>query len=67
MRNLPRVSSLVRKLIALLGLACAAAAQTPRISDINYYGLRKVTAEKIQSVTGLRKGGTLTASLDARM
>lgn len=59
---LPRVSSLVRKLIALLGLACAAAAQAPRISDINYYGLRKVTAEKIQAVTGLRKGGALTAS-----
>jgi hypothetical protein len=36
-------------------LACAAAAQAPRIGDINYYGLRKVTAEKIQSVTGLRK------------
>ncbi len=52
----------MRKLIALLGLACAAAAQAPRIGDINYYGLRKVTAEKIQSVTGLRKGGALTAS-----
>ena len=46
----------------MLGLACAAAAQAPRIGDINYYGLRKVTAEKIQAVTGLRKGGTLTAS-----
>ena len=37
-------------------------AQAPRIGDIDYYGLRKVTAEKIQSVTGLRKGGTLAAS-----
>ena len=43
-------------------LACAAAAQAPRIGDINYYGLRKVTAEKIQAVTGLSKGGLLTAS-----
>jgi len=60
--ELPRVSSFMRKLIALLCLACAAAAQAPRISDINYYGLRKVTAEKIQAVTGLRKGGALTAS-----
>ncbi|MGD0667072.1 MAG: hypothetical protein ABSB23_05915 [Bryobacteraceae bacterium] len=50
------------KVIALLGLACAAAAQAPQIADINYYGLRKVTAEKIQAVTGLRKGGALTAS-----
>ncbi len=52
----------MRKPIALLGLACAAAAQAPRISDIDYYGLHKVTAEKIQTVTGLRKGGTLAAS-----
>jgi len=52
----------VRKLIALLCLACAAVAQAPRIGDINYYGLRKVTAEKIQAATGLKKGGTLTAS-----
>src|ERR1035438_991116 len=52
--ELPRVSSLVRKLIALLCLACAAVAQAPRIGDINYYGLRKVTAEKIQAATGLR-------------
>jgi len=52
----------VTKVIALLGLACAAAAQAPQIADINYYGLRKVTAEKIQAVTGLRKGGALTAS-----
>jgi len=50
------------KLIALLCLACAAVAQAPRIGDINYYGLRKVTAEKIQAATGLKKGGTLTAS-----
>jgi len=60
--ELPRVPSLVRELIALLSLACAAAAQAPRISDINYYGLHKVTAEKIQAVTGLKKGGTLTKS-----
>ena len=52
----------MRKLIALLCLACAAVAQAPRIGDINYYGLRKVTAEKIQAATGLKKGGTLTAS-----
>jgi stage V sporulation protein SpoVS len=52
----------MRELTALLCLACAAAAQAPRINDINYYGLHKVTAEKIQAVTGLRKGGTLTAS-----
>ncbi|MGB7762096.1 MAG: hypothetical protein WBL61_19850, partial [Bryobacteraceae bacterium] len=55
-------SLLLTKLSVLLCLACAAAAQAPRIGDINYYGLRKVTAEKIQAVTGLRKGGTLTAS-----
>jgi len=60
--ELPRVLTVVRIPIALLCLACAAAAQAPRISDINYYGLRKVTAEKIQAVTGLRKGGTLTTS-----
>jgi len=60
--ELPRPSFFLRKLGPLLCLACAAAAQAPRIGDINYYGLRKVSAEKIQAVTGLSTGGHLPAS-----
>ena len=60
--GLPRLSSFLRKLIVLSGLACAALAQAPRISDINYYGLHKITAQKIQAVTGLAKGGNLSSS-----
>ena len=60
--ELPRSSFFLHKWSVLLCLACAAAAQAPRIGDINYYGLRKVTAEKIQAVTGLSKGGLLAVS-----
>jgi len=59
---LPHALSLLRDPTVFLCLACAAAAQAPKIGDINYYGLHKVTAEKIQSITGLRKGGALTLS-----
>ena len=64
-RLLPRLSTLLRKAAVFLAAACAAAAQAPRISDINYYGLHKVTAEKIQAAAGLKKGGELVASKGA--
>jgi hypothetical protein len=39
-----------------------ARAQMPHVGDINFSGLRKVTAEKILSVTHLSPGGSLPAS-----
>jgi hypothetical protein len=49
-------------LLALLALAHVAPAQIPHVGDIDFYGLRKVTAEKILSVTGLGRGSSLPAS-----
>jgi len=52
----------MRLFLALLALAAAAPAQIPHIGDINFYGLRKVTAQKILSGAGLAHGGSLPAS-----
>jgi hypothetical protein len=46
-------------------LACAAAAQLPQIGDIEFYGLRKITAEQILSAVGLAAGDTVPASKGA--
>jgi hypothetical protein len=43
-------------------LVCAAAAQAPQIGDINFYGLRKITAEQILSAVHLAPGDTVPAS-----
>jgi hypothetical protein len=45
-----------------LALAVPAPAQIPHIGEIDFYGLRKVTAEKVLGVTGLRIGASLPAS-----
>jgi hypothetical protein len=59
----------MRQLLALMALGiCALAlgpsarAQMTRIGDINFYGLHKVSAEKILGVTHLSPGGSLPAS-----
>jgi hypothetical protein len=39
-----------------------AAAQAPRVGDINFYGLRKVTAERVLNTLNLKSGDPLPAS-----
>ena len=41
---------------------CSAAAQAPKIGDINFYGLRKLAPEKILSTLGLKSGDPLPSS-----
>jgi len=52
----------MKQFLALLALAALAHSQIPRVGDINFYGLRKVTAEKILSATGLKTGASLPGS-----
>jgi hypothetical protein len=49
-------------LAAWLVCVCAAAAQTPRISDINIYGLHKLSPERVLSAAKLSSGDRLPAS-----
>lgn len=46
----------------LLVFVSTAAAQPPRIGDINFYGLRKTTADKILSTLELKSGSALPPS-----
>lgn len=48
----------------LLGavLVCAAAAQAPRVGEINLYGLRKVSPERVLAAAQVRPGARLPAS-----
>ena len=43
-------------------LVCAAAAQIPRVGDINLYGLHRVTADRVLNAAGVRSGAPLPAS-----
>jgi hypothetical protein len=52
----------MRRFLALLAFATLARAEMPHVGDINFYGLHKVTAEKILVATGLRPGGALPGS-----
>jgi hypothetical protein len=56
-----RLSNVTRLATALLFL-CAATAQLPRIGDINFYGLRKMTPEQILAAAHLGPGDTVPAS-----
>ncbi|HWB86875.1 MAG TPA: HEAT repeat domain-containing protein [Bryobacteraceae bacterium] len=47
---------------ALALVAVTASAQAPRIGEINFYGLRKVPAEKILTTLQLKSGDTLPPS-----
>jgi len=49
-------------MLAGVVLVCAAAAQLPHIGDIDFYGLRKITAETILDAVDLVPGGTVPAS-----
>jgi len=46
----------------LLASVCAAAAQVPKTGDINFYGLRKVSPEKILNTLELKSGDPLPPS-----
>jgi hypothetical protein len=52
----------VTRALAVLALATAAAAQTPRIAAINFYGLHRIPAEKILGNIKLHAGDHLPAS-----
>jgi len=52
----------MRIFLPALVLAGLAAAQTPRVGDIDVYGLHRLTAEKILSAGGLRSGAPLPPS-----
>jgi hypothetical protein len=52
----------VTRIVAVTFLACGAWAQAPRIGDINLYGLRRVSAEKVVAAAGLTPGGRLPVS-----
>ena len=55
----------MRRVFALLLLVCAAVAQIPRISEIDFYGLRKVTPSALRSWAGVQPGGPLPPSRGA--
>jgi hypothetical protein len=48
--------------LVILAAVCPAAAQAPKIGDINFYGLRKLAPEKILSALELKSGGPLPSS-----
>jgi HEAT repeats len=53
----------VNRLFALTALAAGlASAQAPKIGEINFYGLRKVSAEKLLSTLGIHTGDPLPPS-----
>jgi hypothetical protein len=52
----------VKPLLVSVLLVCAAAAQIPRVGDINIYGLHKLTADRVLSAAGVRPGTRLPAS-----
>jgi hypothetical protein len=52
----------IRWLVILAAALCSAAAQAPKIGDINFYGLRKLAPEKILSTLELKSGAPLPSS-----
>jgi hypothetical protein len=52
----------IRPLIILPLAALCAAAQAPKVGDINFYGLHHLTAEKLLKAVGLEPGGRLPPS-----
>ena len=53
---------MTRWLVILAAVVCPAAAQPPKIGDINFYGLRKLAPEKILSALDLKSGDPLPPS-----
>jgi hypothetical protein len=52
----------VKRLLAGLLLVCAAEAQLPRIGDIEFYGLRRITARELLASADLSTGDPMPAS-----
>jgi len=52
----------MRRILALPLLVCLLGAQAPRIGDIDFYGLHKLTAAEILKATGIQPGGPLPPS-----
>ena len=52
-------------MLAVVLLVCASAAQLPRIGDINFYGLRKITADQILTAAGVAPGDPVPVSKGA--
>ncbi|HEV8145354.1 MAG TPA: HEAT repeat domain-containing protein, partial [Bryobacteraceae bacterium] len=50
------------RIVPFLLLSVVAAAQVPRIGIIDFYGLRKVSEERIRKVLGVKEGDPLPAS-----
>ena len=48
-------------LLSILGAACAGA-QPPKIGDLNFYGLRRQSADRLLKAIGLEPGGVLPPS-----
>jgi len=55
----------VTRILPLLAFVSAAAAQAPPVGDINFYGLRKTTGDKILSTLELKTGAALPPSKGA--
>ena len=55
----------VNWIFPLLVFVCAASAQTPQVGDINFYGLRKTTGDKILNALELKAGAVLPPSKGA--
>ncbi len=53
---------MTRTLLVLAWASGAAAQAPPRVGDINFYGLRKVSAERILDAAKLKSGGALPPS-----
>ena len=51
---------MIRWLFILAAVVYPAAAQAPETGDINFYGLRKLTPEKVLSTIDLEPGNSLT-------
>jgi hypothetical protein len=51
-----------RSLAIFLLVVCSAAAQTPKTGDINFYGLRKLTPDKVLDSVALKSGDPLPPS-----
>ena len=65
-----RQSSVIRLLPLILLAALPAAAQLPRIGDINFYGVHRLQPEKLMAAMGVHPGDRLPASkgdLEARL
>jgi hypothetical protein len=52
----------MRRILALPLLVCSMGAQAPRVGDIDFYGLRRVTTAEILKATGIEPGGPLPPS-----